>query len=123
MLRRPDKSRDSSRQLNRRGLTEWRLRTDGAEEIGEIQIDLAVGLLVKTIIKEELGMPNPVTGTIVCHKEADPRFSHPLVLKVEDEDGSDLTVRQLDILVAFSSTYWQVSPYKTSHTREGRLPG
>ena len=41
------------------------------------------------IVVEELGMLNPATGRLVCRKEADPRFLHPLAL-MEDEDGSDV---------------------------------
>jgi hypothetical protein len=59
---------------------------------------LTVGLLIEIIIVKELGMLNPAARRFVCRKEADPRFFHPLVLKVKDEDGSDLSVRQLDVL-------------------------
>jgi len=59
---------------------------------------MAVGLLVEVVVVEELGMLNPAGGRIVCHEETDPGLFHALVLEIKDDDGSDLAVRQLDVL-------------------------
>ena len=49
--------------------------------------------MIQIIVVEELGTLNPAAGRVVCGQEAEPRLLHRVVLKIEDEDGSDLAIR------------------------------
>ena len=44
-------------------------------------------------------MLDPAAGRILRrYQEADPCFLRPLILKIKNKDGSDVAVRQLDVL-------------------------
>ena len=95
LTQRSNKPCDPSSHLSGRGATKGCWHTGcQTDEVGEIEGDLTVGLLIEIIIVEE----DPGACGIACSQEADPCLLYAGVLKIDDKSDSDLAVRRIDVL-------------------------